>query len=1081
MKRRCFYAVIAIALLAAALLSTSVGVSADAVSTENEDCTVVEHIPYDIISETLTQTLDDFESTASLQQWTFSDRNATANIVSAFEEYPYYPFSGLRCMEIRSTEYRTGDVFRMESTLDGAQFSDARVLFFAVNFPENTRYNAKATITLIAGGAGYRYYASLSCQDWNGVYLSLNKIPNPEEITSMRIDITYSDDKAESETLPLVVRLDCVALSSSVHAAYAADFLSDEFYTYGCNVSYNNTESRYLSVSVLQSAAAPFLESQKISRSAFDRANALRLILKNNSNCTSIKLYYTTAESNEFSESQSATAVLEPGTQIQDCYLRFENETPLQIRIVFEGASEGEIQLYSILPASTVISNAEKNGEISSCKLGSGADNVVIRGKLTADAVSSHARDLLRLYILKPWEDEKSVNYAQMSSAAQTSVTENFSFTLSYTADLLCAKYVVVLVSDTKYELLDNAKYITNPEALAQSTVVLPTPSTKKGVTSIMEQYLYMYSMQYGISQTITDLSLSDLFTATENAVVYEYNGRTYTMNRDILEELDRVVATANQEEIAVYLRLTLDQGISADINNVLITTSLRADHYGFRVSGDRAVGYLQAAGAYLAEHYATSKATSGYISGIIIGYPADQAYVNYNLGPNSLESFSANYAAAYRILYNSMRAFSPDLEFYFALSGNWDRKLSASSVLRYDAKALFDAVTERLALGGQISWNLAYSPDSNAELLTEENSDGVADTIISPANLEILCNYVKNKHPSNSTGEHKILLVSDDVIPFQRLIYTIVKMSTSVCSNISGYIVPFASIEGYENAYLLSDTTDAIVDLESIAMDFGADTWTDLIPDLDITSLAQRVVEFARTENTSEAPFAGSITFSDFSDAKDTAGWNAGYACESLSAGEDYIGFTNTMFVSLNTQDMPFSSIVNAFPYQRDLSICSVLTFHAYAVMLPDGVHEIQMKIILYSDCNYISADYVIQGGTWNSIVFDATNFSEIQHVDGIRILISGVDHTSIGDPLLILSSIQASSFDHTTETMQSFILQEQKHNTETSIDIKPERNLDVQILVLIIAATLFLEILHIIIRVILLKKQCRNDSDQS
>lgn len=1034
-----------------------------------------EHAIFHEISGILSRELCDFELAGQEAYPLTVDRGAAISIKSQLDGYPFAPFCGEQCAVITAATDHMQKVsltFQTEDLLD----SNDQFLFFAVNLLENRSLSSNVTVTLQTPQGQIVYSTTVFSGDWNGIFVPLDHVKDPSRISSLRIEVAVEHTNNDT---PFSFAVDTFSVSSSTHPERVLTFLTDHFYSYGSSIAYTEGNQPTLDVTFFPSTAAPFIESFALSKTALTDSNAIRLSFEHHSNCTSVSLYYTTDSNPLFTQDLSYTLPIDTTDALQTLDFYLGDQKINQLRLVFNGASEGSLTIQSITPISGVFPFKSGYGQITSCRLTDDGDTITIRGSLSSDALEKFSRGSIYLYVLSPWEDEHTISFSSRTPLRQTSVGDIFSFSiprLDTTTDRICSKFAIVIVFGNQYYLLDDANYISNPEILAAQDTSLPVAATQKGIIDTETDYLYMNALQYGITQTVVNLSLSDLITVSEPGYRYDFEGDIYYFDHTTVAALDDAIMHAYCENIAVYLNLQMNFSGISELNATTVPAFSAVQSYGFCIDNSPSLSYLRAAASFLAERYATNEGSGALISGVIVGNQVDRAYQNYYIGRMNLSDFVACYETAYRVFYNTMRSISPSLAFYISVSGEWDSALPTTNTLCYDSRTLLDAFAARISLGGQISWNLAFYLNTEDDFLQSDTAGRSARTIIDASNLELLCEHYAQYFSATSSQSHSMLLLSDTPVDLHRYAYTMLKLSTSACKGITGYIVMSSVIEENEEAYMALDTDEAFSVLTALLSDSDFADWNALITSQDEETLAKRIAQAATVEPDESTTTNGSYLFADFSSTDSLNGWSAGYACTSLRPGETYLGNHDTLFASMRTENYPYASVDCRFSYPHDLSVSPYLRFSAYIVMLPEGVHEVSMTVILRNGSDYVSADYTLRSGMWNQIYFDASAFSGIDHITEMRITIQTTDGVSIGDPTLILTGIRAYSDTLSNDELMAFIAKEREQYTALNTTENEIRPLLLRIGMIVFLSAALLELIHILVRILSFRKRDMN-----
>ena len=121
-------------------------------------------------------------------------------------------------------------------------------------------------------------------------------------------------------------------------------------------------------------------------------------------------------------------------------------------------------------------------------------------------------------------------------------------------ASKLYKKFIVAVKKDDEYVTLNTPQYITNPEAIAKYTGVYQTPASKKGLLVDPNKLRGNELDDLGVKQAAYNIPVARILGPSTNSayptIHYNYNGKTYTFNGQVIAEYDLVFSTLTAKGI---------------------------------------------------------------------------------------------------------------------------------------------------------------------------------------------------------------------------------------------------------------------------------------------------------------------------------------------------------------------------------------------------------------------------------------------------------------------------------------------------------------------------------------------------
>ena len=385
---------------------------------------------------------------------------------------------------------------------------------------------------------------------------------------------------------------------------------------------------------------------------------------------------------------------------------------------------------------------------ITSCKLNNSGSKVTVKAKI-AQKNSSYGKKLYLLALDAQTSETKALKTTPLTSAKNKkgSVT----FKVKYNSTMLYQKFALAYKKDGKYKIISNTYYITNPEVLATYTGSGPKTISKKGLQAEnLEEGLELRTQHAVLNWTVNSL----LTTNYTNTVPYEYRGKTYYFNGDMLAYNDAQVQGYNAGGAKVTIILLLPNSSNSQTDAMRFTSSSSAKYSSFKTSTKAGCRTFEALMSYLAKRYGTKE---NYVSGWILGNEVNTpGQWNYG-GGKKLSTYMENYARAFRICYNAVRSVSKKSNVYISLDHNWNIDADNSGKQYFTAKAALDEFYKQINARGKIVFHIAYHayPQGLVDPVFWDDSlatNSTSSKYVTFKNLTVLTNYVKKNFGKNYT-----------------------------------------------------------------------------------------------------------------------------------------------------------------------------------------------------------------------------------------------------------------------------------------------------------------------------------------
>lgn len=399
---------------------------------------------------------------------------------------------------------------------------------------------------------------------------------------------------------------------------------------------------------------------------------------------------------------------------------------------------------------------------ISSCVI-SGNDVVC---QLKSSGIPSSDDGKFYVYADEVFQDG-TVGNIVASAKAGTSVS--LSFPLNYNTDQsnLSRKFLIAVKRNGQMVQVSDEHYITNPEAIAAYT----SARQDRGIKGILPDVTRVSNgelQDLGIQQIVYNMDIGEICAdaSVPGAVPFDYNGRTYYFNGDMISKYDSTIRSFNNYGMQVTLVL-LNGGKSPYAQDLIHPLAVGGDCPGYAINVADASGteHLKAIGAFLGQRY-SGAAGCGQVDNWIVGNEVNARTSWWHTNSTSLDLNVNIYVKAFRILYNEIKSKNANARIYNSIDQEWNRLSNPGSFL---ARGYLDQFNYYINREGNIDWGLSYHP-YNSPLYDPYAWNGpavwVKNNLSTPymtmQNIDLLINYMHQSHFLNPNGEVRSISLAE-------------------------------------------------------------------------------------------------------------------------------------------------------------------------------------------------------------------------------------------------------------------------------------------------------------------------------
>jgi len=433
-------------------------------------------------------------------------------------------------------------------------------------------------------------------------------------------------------------------------------------------------------------------------------------------------------------------------------------------------AGSAVLDSYQKRPQSYELTDANRSNFVTISECIINPENKKISVTATGDGIPKSDDKFYYLFALNTYDTgiADGADYiAREYKDSETVMTAGLNYNMS--GSRLYKKFVVAVKLNGKYVQVSTPKYITNPEAVAKYTSVFQQPASKKGLLVDPNKLRGSELDDLGVKQAAYNIPVARLLGPTSNpaypTIYYTYNGKTYTLNGQVVAEYDLVFGTLTAKGITTTA-IILNNYSSAypQLIHPDARSGSTAPYYMFNGTEESGVEYMAAIASFLAERYSGN--SHGRISNWVIANEINARkewnYMKYT----DIDTYVEEYAKAFRVFYTAIKSVSSSARVYISIDQQWDRNIKNNT--NYDGRDILDVFNKNISSKGNIDWGVAQHPYNVP--LTEariwKSSKYVkhsADTsMITMANIEVLINYMKQDQFLTDDGQVRSILLSE-------------------------------------------------------------------------------------------------------------------------------------------------------------------------------------------------------------------------------------------------------------------------------------------------------------------------------
>lgn len=460
---------------------------------------------------------------------------------------------------------------------------------------------------------------------------------------------------------------------------------------------------------------------------------------------------------------------------------------------------------------------AYDSASLSTCTVENGS-NIVVTGTASAgELLEGETPDdgYYYLFELHPYESEIG---ARTDYISWCNKGKDLKFTLPYSGQvsdsILYSRFVVALKTGSTYREISGPIYVTNPGDVAAYTADYPDAMSKKGL--LIELDMLGDAMELGVKHTTINIPYHHLIGGD---LEYNFNGKTYYFNRELIESYDKMISSFSGKSIVVTAILLNGWNEAyPELHEAGLAKTSSALYYGFNVSTKEGYETTRALLSFMAERYSGAHDEYGRVSNWIVGNEVNNNK-NWNyVGPMELEPYTKLFEKTFRVAYTAIKSHNKNARVFFSTDFEWKK---TNTTLQYAAKDFIDLFNAGIRAEGNIDWGLAYHPYpyplTEPEFWDDDQTGMVNDTADSPVvnfkNLNVLTDYFQRPELLTAGGSVRHIILSEEGFTSQSATRGDVYDIQAAAFAYAYYLV---DANPYIDAFILNRQVDAIVEVNT-------------------------------------------------------------------------------------------------------------------------------------------------------------------------------------------------------------------------------------------------------------------------
>ena len=402
------------------------------------------------------------------------------------------------------------------------------------------------------------------------------------------------------------------------------------------------------------------------------------------------------------------------------------------------------------------------SGSESAAAGGATLNSALIQGnQVVVTGTSSVASEdgILHLYAQAPYES--GVQGVEVAQAPNGTATFSFPLNKNTANSNLFKKFTIVAIQNGVPTAVSNSVYITNPEACATHTAARRDGAIK-GILPAAQLLNANNLTDLGVHQATYNLLLGRI--TTGGGINYQYNGKTWSFNAQVVSEYDTVARRLNSQGIQVTFIVLNDLGADPTLIHPLARDGVAANYYALNAADQAGAEKLAAVASFLGQRY--SNTGHGTVDNWIIGNEVNARQMWNYMQSSDVNQYAAEYAKAFRILYNGLKSENANAQVYVATDQQWSR--GSNPAHYYGSRPFLTAFNDFIRSEGNIDWRLSSHPynvplyDPNNWTPTGYATHSQSSRYVTMQNIDVITDFLSQPEMLSPSGAVRSLKLSE-------------------------------------------------------------------------------------------------------------------------------------------------------------------------------------------------------------------------------------------------------------------------------------------------------------------------------
>ena len=339
----------------------------------------------------------------------------------------------------------------------------------------------------------------------------------------------------------------------------------------------------------------------------------------------------------------------------------------------------------------------------------------------------------------------------------------------NYESGQLFQQFVPALRWNGKYVPLCAGICIGNPEMLADSTVTVPKPESKKGLLLDPQMLETPMLTDLDVKYAIYNIPLSHIMGETANpqmpTIEYEFRGQTYKFNGASINGYDHLfqyLTDSGMNATAIILN-DWNDNYPQLVHPLARNREAGAYYYAFNTAEEEGCLYLEAVASFLTERYSGKE--YGLVSNWVIANEINQYRVWNYMDTDDIALYSAEFEKALRIFNHAAKSNYADAKVYFSIDHDWNNN-DGDNEDHFNAKEILEQINEIAKEKGNYDWGLAIHPYpdplTRVNYWTETYDKTTEAPILTLMNLSTVTDVLKREEYLDRDGEVRSITVTE-------------------------------------------------------------------------------------------------------------------------------------------------------------------------------------------------------------------------------------------------------------------------------------------------------------------------------